>query len=258
MADNVKNVTEFSYVTLNEGADAFDESTDAGKVLANALDTVLRQPGAKRVYTGLEIENPSNLWLFLDWESVDHHLDYRKSEEHGPIIESLKTHCDFTKGMNKHVVVNPFPVEDVLDKTRSPVTEVLLAHFPPDYDADSRAVAKRRLEEFTGRGLKNSPDWRGISYGWSVENDVPVKGDESKSGALLVAFIGWPSVEAHQKFRETEDFKENISLLREIPGLVKLSAFHVSCLSRPGTGKLASHDDHDGHHHGHDHGGGCC
>ncbi|KAH6975198.1 hypothetical protein BKA56DRAFT_618715 [Ilyonectria sp. MPI-CAGE-AT-0026] len=255
MATNVKNVTEFSYVTLNEGADAFDESSNAGKALANALDTVMKQPGAQRVYTGLEIEDPSRLWLFLDWESVDHHLDYRKSELHGPVIESLKPHCDFGKSINKHVAVNPFPTEDVLDKTRSPVTEVLLAYFPSDYSDDSRAVAKRRLEEFAGRGLKNSPDWRGISYGWSVENDVPVRGDESNSGALLVAFIGWPSLEAHQKFRETEAFKDNIGLLREIPGLTKLSAFHVSCVSQAAEGAPNSYEDH---HHDHEHSGGCC
>ncbi|KAF4996204.1 hypothetical protein FDECE_12546 [Fusarium decemcellulare] len=260
MAGNVTNVTEFSYVTLNDGVTCFDESTEAGKVYANVLATALKQPGARRVYTGLEIENPSTLWLFLDWESVEHHKNYRKTEEHGPIIESLNPYVDFTKYMNKHITVNPFPPEDVLDKTRSPVTEVLLAFFPPDYDVAARATATRRLEEFAGKALKNSPDWRGISYGWSVENDVPVKGDEEKTGAMLVAFIGWPSVEAHQKFRETEDFKENIGLLREMPRLVKLSAFHVSCLSKEAEGVAKPHED-DYHQHSHGHGcgsGGCC
>ncbi|KAF4975557.1 hypothetical protein FZEAL_7672 [Fusarium zealandicum] len=226
MSTNVSNVTEFSYVTLNEGARPFDESTEAGKVFANVLDTALRQPGARRAYTGVEIENPSTLWLFLDWESTEHHANYRKSDEHGPIAESIQPHVDLSKRLNKHVTVNPFPPEDILDKTRSPVTEVLLHFFPSDYDVASRATATRRLEQFAGRALKASPHWRGISYGWSVESDVPVKGDETKSGALLVAFIGWPSVEAHQKFRETDDFKDNIALLREMPGLIKLSAFH--------------------------------
>ncbi|KAK7426537.1 hypothetical protein QQZ08_006996 [Neonectria magnoliae] len=257
MAVNVSNVTEFSYLTVNEGANAFDDSTEAGKALANALDTVLKQPGARRVYTGLEIENPANLWLFLDWDTIEHHLNYRKSDVHGFVIDSLKDHCDFTRAFNKHVTVNPFPPEDVLDKDRSSVTEVLLSFFPSDYGVDSRATATRRLEEFAGRALKNSPDWRGISYGWSVENDVPVKGDETKSGALLLAFIGWPSVEAHQKFRESEEFKEHIGLLRETSGLVKLTSFHISCLSRAGEGSLKPRDD-DHHNHDHGHGDGCC
>lgn len=171
------------------------------------------------------------------------------------MIETLKPHLDFSQGFIKHVTVNPFPPEDVLDKTRSPVTEVLTAFFPSDYDIASRATATRRLEEFTSNALKSSPDWRGISYGWSVENDVPVRGDESKTGAMLIALIGWPSVEAHEKFRETDNFKENIGLLREIPGLIKLAAFHVSCASQEAEGVSKPHEDD---YHQHEHGSGCC
>ncbi|KAM0553106.1 hypothetical protein ACHAPJ_007654 [Fusarium lateritium] len=260
MAGNVQNVTEFSFVGLSEDANIFDESSAAGKVYQNVLDTALRQPGARRVYTGVEIENPSILWLFLDWDTIEDHYNYPKTADHGPIMESLKPLCDFSKFTNKHVTLNPFPPEDVLNKERSPVTEVLLAFFPSDYDVASRATATRRLEEFAARALKTSADWRGISYGWSVENDVPIRGDEGNSGAMLAAFIGWPSVEAHQKFRETADFKDNIGLLREIPGLIKLGAFHVSCLSQEAKG-LAERDAHKAHDHGHEHGcgsGGCC
>ncbi|KAF4453679.1 hypothetical protein F53441_3688 [Fusarium austroafricanum] len=227
MASKVQNVTEFSFVGLNEGVNVFDESA-AAKTYQNVLDTALKQPGARRVYTGVEIENPSTLWLFLDWDTLEDHENYPKTSDHPAVIESLKPLVDFNKSINKHVTLTPFPPEDVLDKNRSPVTEVLLAFFPSDYDVASRATATRRLEQFTGLALKSSPDWRGISYGWSVENDVPIRGDEGKTGCMLAAFIGWPSVEAHQKFRETEDFKENIGLLREIPGLVKLNAQQIT------------------------------
>ncbi|KAI1033148.1 hypothetical protein LB505_010583 [Fusarium chuoi] len=256
MASKIQNVTEFSYVTLNEGVNVFDESA-AAKTYQNVLETALKQPGARRVYTGVEVENPSTLWLFLDWETLEDHENYPKTADHGPIIESLKPIVDFSKSINKHVTLTPFPPEDVLNKDCSPVTEVLLAFFPPDYDVASRATATRRLEEFTGVALKTSRDWRGISYGWSVENDVPIRGEEGKTGSMLAAFIGWPSVEAHQKFRETDDFKENIGLLREIPGLVKLAAFHVSCVSKEAEG-LSERDAEKAHEHSHDHGGGCC
>ncbi|KAH7259526.1 uncharacterized protein BKA55DRAFT_562704 [Fusarium redolens] len=245
MASKIQNVTEFSYVTLNEGVNVFDESA-AAKTYQNVLETALKQPGARRVYTGVEVENPSTLWLFLDWESLEDHENYPKTADHGPIIESLKPIVDFSNSINK--------------QDRSPVTEVLLAFFPADYDVASRATATRRLEEFTGVALKTSRDWRGISYGWSVENDVPIRGDEGKTGSMLAAFIGWPSIEAHQKFRETDDFKENIGLLREIPGLVKLAAFHVSCVSKEAEG-LKERDAEKAHEHGHDHScgsGGCC
>ncbi|GKU06264.1 unnamed protein product [Fusarium langsethiae] len=231
MASKVRNVTEFSYVTLKQGINVFDESA-AAKTYQNVIDTVLRQPGARRVYTSLEVEDPSKMWLFLDWDTLEDHENYPKSADHGPIIESLRPLADFEQSMNKHVTLNPFPPEDVLDSASSPVTEVLVAFFPSDYSISSRAAATRRLEQFAAQALKASPDWRGISYGWSVENDVPIRGDEGNSGAMLVAFIGWPSLEAHQKFRDTDDFKQNIGLLREMEGLLKLSAFHVSCVSK--------------------------
>jgi hypothetical protein len=186
------------------------------------------------------------------------------TSDHGPIIESLQPLADFEKSMNKHVTLNPFPPEDVLDSASSPVTEVLVAFFPSDYSISSRAAATRRLEQFAAQALKASPDWRGISYGWSVENDVPIRGDEGNSGAMLVAFIGWPSLEAHQKFRETDDFKQNIGLLREMEGLLKLSTFHVSCVSKEAKGleeRDAKKAAENGYGHGHEHGcgsSGCC
>ena len=79
MAGNVQNVTEFSFVGLSEDANIFDESSAAGKVYQNVLDTALRQPGARRVYTGVEIENPSILWLFLDWDTIEDHYNYPKT-----------------------------------------------------------------------------------------------------------------------------------------------------------------------------------
>lgn len=79
MASKLKNVTEFSYVVANEGVNVFDESSAAGKTYQNVIDTVLRQPGARRVYTGVEIEDPSKVWLFLDWESLEDHENYPKT-----------------------------------------------------------------------------------------------------------------------------------------------------------------------------------
>lgn len=72
-----------------------------------------------------------------------------------------------------------------------------------------------------------------MSFGWSVEDDVPVRGDEEGSkGILLVAFIGWEGLEAHGRFRETEVFKDSIGSLRTMPEMVKLAAFHVGGTAR--------------------------
>jgi hypothetical protein len=151
---------------------------------------------------------------------------------HNTIAESQENILDFSDGFIKHITPSPFPATQVLDNTLSPITEVLCAFFPADIDASSKATAVSQLEEFTEKGLKTSPDFNGISYGWSVEDDVPVRGDEGKTGVMLAAFIGWPSLEAHMKFRDTQEFKDTIGLLRTLPRLIKLGAFHVSCTSK--------------------------
>ncbi|CAH0037532.1 unnamed protein product [Clonostachys rhizophaga] len=255
MAAPVENVTEFSRIRLQDGINALDESSDAGKALSSVLDETLKQPGVQRIYTSHEIEDPANLWLFVDWETSEHRNNYRKSEEyasHVKVIGAYRNTESTAKDFSKLVDIYSSP-EDVLDSKGSRVTEVLIAYFPHDYDADSRSTAMKRVGEFVADGLKASPDWRGISCGWSVDNDVPVRGDESQSGVAFVSFIAWPSVEAHLKFRETEAFKSTIHHLREIPGLVKLSAFHVSCKSKAAEGqpKPCANEYHQ-------HGGGCC
>jgi len=54
-------------------------------------NTTLEQPGAQRAYWGMEEENPSTLRLFVDWDSLEHHQDFAKTEYafHTPTSLSL-------------------------------------------------------------------------------------------------------------------------------------------------------------------------
>ena len=44
------------------------------------LNAILDQEGAQRAYWSLEVENPSMLRVFIDWDSVDHHTKFAESE----------------------------------------------------------------------------------------------------------------------------------------------------------------------------------
>lgn len=135
----------------------------------------------------------------------------------------------FERGLfTKHFDAAPFPPSAL----KAPVTEVMLAFFPPDISADAKAAATERVAQFTEKGLNKCPDVQAVNYGWGVENDFPVRGgEEGQTGSLLVALIGWPSIDAHMKFRDTETFKETVGLLRGLEGLLKLTMFHVKCKS---------------------------
>ncbi len=71
--------TEFATLPLKAGLNISDPNTAGGSVFQLLLTTILNQPGAQRVYWGLQIENPSELELFIDWDSYEAHKSFRKS-----------------------------------------------------------------------------------------------------------------------------------------------------------------------------------
>jgi hypothetical protein len=106
----------------------------------------------------------------------------------------------------------------------------MFAFFPADISQADRDAASAQCQQFVDKALKKCADVTGVTLGWGVESDFPVRGgEEGRKGALLTALIGWPSIDAHMKFRETDVFKDNVGLLRSLKGLVKLAMFHVSC-----------------------------
>lgn len=108
----------------------------------------------------------------------------------------------------------------------------MLAYFPSDISQAGKDAATAQAQQFVEKALNKCSDAKGVSYGWGVENDFPVRGgEEGQKGSIFVAFIGWPSIDAHMKFRETEIFKEHVSLLRGMEGLTQMAMFHISCKS---------------------------
>lgn len=73
-------ITELTCMGVKPGLDIMDETTDEGKILKKAWDAVIAGPGGpQRVFWGLEIENPLNIWVFFDWHSVEEHRKFAES-----------------------------------------------------------------------------------------------------------------------------------------------------------------------------------
>ena len=71
------SVTEVGCMGVKPGLSVMDPSTPEGQILTGAWKTVTTKPGGpSRVYWGLETENPSNLWAFFDWVSVEQHKTF--------------------------------------------------------------------------------------------------------------------------------------------------------------------------------------
>lgn len=124
----------------------------------------------------------------------------------------------------KHLSLTPYPHTAL----RSPVTEVLLIWFPSDISPEAKDTATKRLQQFADVCLQPHTSIHAFNIGWGVENDFPVRdGEEGQKGSLLAGLIGWPSIDAHMQFRETDTFKNNIHLLRGMEGVVKMTMFHL-------------------------------
>jgi len=72
--------TEIAIFKIKEGDLPNDLNTSAGKIFQECINTVLEQPGAQRAYWGIEVENPTNARLFIDWDSVDAHKKFMNTE----------------------------------------------------------------------------------------------------------------------------------------------------------------------------------
>jgi len=116
------------------------------------------------------------------------------------------------------------PDTQVLDKSHSPATEILLLYFPTDYsqaDQDKFAADCRKMVNVV---KDNSDKYTGDASGWVVEEQtIP---DTEEKAKVFSAQIGWKSVQDHLDFRHTEAFKENIHLLRGAKDLKKLAVVH--------------------------------
>ncbi|ROW01351.1 hypothetical protein VMCG_05888 [Cytospora schulzeri] len=218
-------ITEIGCVVLKPGVDVIDESTPGSNILVTAWKKITSQPtGPFRIYWGLEVENPSNLWSFFDFASVEEHQQFGK-EFGGDIVkdfDKIVDHGVFTG--NKHIATNPYPPSAL----RSPVTEILLAWFPSDISPELKDANTKKLEQFAEMSLKACSDIQAINLGWGLENDFLVRGgDEGEKGSMASMLIGWPSIDAHVRFRDTDAFKEAIPLVRGLEGKTKMTMFHV-------------------------------
>lgn len=59
--------------------DVMKDDTPEGRMMTRAWEAATSQPGGHRAYWGLEVENPSSIWGFLDWDSVQDHEKWTKT-----------------------------------------------------------------------------------------------------------------------------------------------------------------------------------
>ncbi|RYO82028.1 hypothetical protein DL762_006802 [Monosporascus cannonballus] len=221
-------VTEVLRYTPKEGlADSDHQGT-----LSEASKTLLQQPGCKGVHSSpaLEEDNKTH-YIFIEWDSIDSHVAFTKKDIFGPFFGKLNAVFDGSPNVY-HASLSPEhpPVlhnAEGKGGAKTAVVELLHAYFPggEGFTADQMASTAKNVQEFLGQLRGNAKGHTGeIALGWVVE-ELEFKGEKSRS---FIFAIGWDSVEAHMKYRETEHFKKVVPLIRGLEGLKGIEMVHVS------------------------------
>ena len=132
------------------------------------------------------------------------------------------THGEFTK----HITLTPSSVA-----LQSDVTEAIVLFFPPDLSPSAKASVTAQLQQFIEKSIKEFADTKATSFGWGVENDFPIREGDGQTGSIVAAFIGFPSRDAHVRFREMPVYIENLDSIKNIEGLSQSLVFHMNCRS---------------------------
>ncbi|KAI4664885.1 uncharacterized protein J4E79_003184 [Alternaria viburni] len=217
-----ENATEIVYIPMKPGLDL--SSGEAKETWESTLSTIAKQPGAKALYWGRQIENPETVQMAVEWESIEDHRTFEKTPGYQPFLATIME--KLASGDDPTIFHVNFPAAH----TRSdnpftmPVTECVNAFFAPDY-----SQAEYTFQFSTFRTLATeipNAETKGVIGGWSVEPHQHESLGVGVDGKLFAAFFGWPSVEAHMEFRKTEEFGKLIPYLRSGPKGLKV--WHVA------------------------------
>ncbi|KAF4971399.1 hypothetical protein FZEAL_9850 [Fusarium zealandicum] len=217
-------ITEVGCMGVKPDLNIMDQTTAESEILIGVWKTVTTKPGGPhRVYWGLETEDPSKLWAFFDWDSVEQHEQFAQAHgvEAQEDMPKVLTPGEFTK----HVTMKPS--SDVL---QSPLTEVILLYLPRDLPQHRRDATAEQLQDVIEKIFGTCTDTEHLAHGWGLQNDFPIRGKEGQVGCVLMGFIGWSSADAQSRFQKTDAYGEAMALMRDIKEVVTFYKFSMRCL----------------------------
>jgi hypothetical protein len=73
-------IVEVGMMGVQPNKTPMDPSTSDGAMLNDAWKLVTTAPGGpQKVSWGVEVDDPSKIWCFFDWKSLEQHQEFAKS-----------------------------------------------------------------------------------------------------------------------------------------------------------------------------------
>lgn len=74
------SVTEIGCMRVKPALEVMNQDTPEGQILNKLYNYVVSAPGGPlRVFWGIEVEDPSYLWAFFDWDSLEAHESFART-----------------------------------------------------------------------------------------------------------------------------------------------------------------------------------
>ncbi|KIV86655.1 hypothetical protein PV11_02254 [Exophiala sideris] len=224
-------VTEIALLPLQEGKIPDDRTSQIGQIHADLLEILLAQPGCQRCYWGRGVEDRLLLRWFVDWNSIEDHQKFMKSDAYKPFLDRFGEILGGAPTLY-HASFTPHPPRAALSDTTSPATEIATMYFPTSYSKEDQDKVTENVKAAITIIEKEAKEYRASAGGW-VEEEIDIPDTEEKAKAYVL-LIGWTSVEAHIEFRSHPAFKDVIPHLRGNKDLKKLVAVHASLTETTG------------------------
>lgn len=212
--------TEVAVFKLKAGKHPDDANSATGQVLKDTLDTLIEQKGFQRAYWGLEHENQDSFRLFVDWEDVNAHTAFTKTDTYKSFLDRFGQIADINSAQIFHVHFKPHPAQQALSDSVSPTTEIGTIYFSPEIPESEQQKFAETFKQQCQKIVDSSDKATGAAAGgWAVE-EVAIPGTSEK-GKVYVGAIGWQSVEDHILWRNTPSHDENVKLFNQYVEYVK-------------------------------------
>ncbi|KAL9120137.1 MAG: hypothetical protein Q9187_003307 [Circinaria calcarea] len=222
-------ITEIVTFQLNDDVEnsLINPSSPAGKVIRQCLVSELTAKGALYAYFGQLIEKPEMAIIFVGWDSFEDHKNFMSSAGYETHVNNLRAIIKDEKSVTVlHVAFapsgNPSPALGANSKVGA--TEIVFFYFPANADKDAIMSSVDKM-----RPVMERSEALAVYDGWALE-EVPNPGaqaNEEEKARVFLNLVGWVDVEAHTRFSNSDDFKENIHHLLGIRDIRHTELYHA-------------------------------
>ncbi|KAJ5537407.1 hypothetical protein N7513_010593 [Penicillium frequentans] len=222
-----QTTSEFIFFRVKPSVRPEDPNNEEGEHLLTIFRNTQHESGHQSSAWGRSVEDDNTIVWAINW------TDARGSASTEHLTPYLDPNAQPPTSI--YATLSP-PLCSADALTENPITELCTLSFANPLSAPEKRQLNGDLINFRTAMIEQLPKGSGLKS-WSMgEVDRPslVQHAKSPSGqaTLHLLVVGWESIDAHKKSRETEQFVSSISPIREkslgaIPGLeVKHVSFH--------------------------------